>query len=383
MNFNNQPNQEQRPLGASHVQGGWFSKLISKASVLLPSPLDRQECSGSPAHQPSSLRCDRYAAMGLIPFWELLNLNSEILTGFLGLLSVTFLGFFVYYLTLGCKQESGESLSHASQEAISVTTLEITQEVENVQKKVKELQKQAVDLHRQFEINHKKASLERQFSSVSDEAIASDTITRLQRLADEVREFTTSKKTYQLNQVVEIAVDEIRSFSQSEFCRPLPEDVFETLETGIKTLSASLEVTLQSVNKLRSVGKLDTNTNEKQLKIWAINLELLAEEIENNLPFISPEMFDNLEKFFESIVLRSQRKESNARTKKESYRRRLRFAAGFVLNLIEMERDEALEEDKVVLQIMQSLSHRTLNAIHREDDEPWNPQHLDIDNKNI
>jgi len=255
---------------------------------------------------------------------------------------------------------------------IEEISLNITQETE-------EFQELANEVRHQSALNHEKASLERQFCDVSDEATASDEITRLQRLADEIREFTLNKKLYQLKQVIGVTLDEAKSFCET-FSQPLPDCIFTALSEGIETLIKSLKLAQQSAEKLKFIENFDENSSEKQLRNWAINLEILAEELENCLPFITLEILESIEKNCETIVLKARRKGKDAKTKRESYRRRLRFAAGFVLNLVEMTRENALAEDEEVLQALQSLSQETLSSIYREDDEPWNPQDNNLSN---
>lgn len=50
--------ENQRPLAARHVLGGWISKFTLEASDLCPSPQDGQEYSGIYFSQPSPLRYD-------------------------------------------------------------------------------------------------------------------------------------------------------------------------------------------------------------------------------------------------------------------------------------------------------------------------------------
>lgn len=256
-----------------------------------------------------------------------------------------------------------------------MTTLDIEQEVEDVQKKLEALNNLAAYVHQQSDLNRKKAHLEKQFLDGSDAAEIADEVTRLQRLASEIRQFTEEKKFYQLKQVTDVTLDEVKSFHE-RFYEVLPGEIFESLEAGIKASRTSLNLMLTAVKRLGSINQLNEASSEKELRIWATNLEILGEEVENNLPFFSSEVFECLERISETVVLKSRKKEENAKTKREGYRRRLRFAAGFILNLVETAREEAVEEDEELFQDMQLLSRKNLDAIY-EDDKGWNPQEPD------
>jgi hypothetical protein len=284
---------------------------------------------------------------------------------------------FLSRLLLRCRHAETGITENASQGVDLMTTLDIKQEVEDVQRKLRALSHLAATVHKQSEINQKKAHLEKQFQDVSDTAAVADEITRLQRLADEIREFTKKRKFYQLNQIATVAINEVKSFHQN-FSEAAPEEIFDALDMGISALKTSLDLMLQTTQQLQAIDELNENSSLKKLRNWAINLEILAEELEDNLPFLSAEAFECLTSLGETLVLKSHKRGEDAKTKRERERRRIRFAAGFILNLVEMAREEAAKEDEEVIQDIELLSRDTLNEIYREDEEEWYPTDRDL-----
>lgn len=273
-------------------------------------------------------------------------------------------------LGLRCRQRDIRLLTkNASQEVSRMTTLEIRQEVEDVQKRLNELDWLAETVSQRLQVSQEnRASLEEQFKAVSNIAELGDETTRLQRLADEIKEFIQERKFYQLEQVLGVTVDEAIKFIEC-FRSPIPVEVFDAITAGIESRQKSLKLLLSTSKRLSLISEISKDSTDKELQRCASNLEIFAEEIEDNLPFLSAEVFSQLETFFEAIVLEFRRKGEDAKSKRESCRRRIRFAAGFILDLVEITREEAIEEDEEILRSMQSLSRKTLSEIYREDEE--------------
>lgn len=256
-----------------------------------------------------------------------------------------------------------------------MATLGIRQEFGSERQSLAALSHLATEIQRQLKINQiainqKSTTLEKRIQAVSSPTAIADGITRLQGLADEIRELTRARKFYQLNQAIATTANAIKAFPET-CCQAIPVDVFEAVNTGVQALENSLDLISNASEQLNLIEDLSEDSSLKQLRNWTTYLEILAEELEDHLPFLSAEVFDCLERLAETIVLKSRKRGADARTTRESYRRRLRFAAGFILNLVETAREEALEEDEAVLQDMQLLGRKTLNALY-EDDEVWN-----------
>ena len=359
---------------------GMFQGAISKICQRLKSskpPGTATQYSDSSARQPSPLRSDPSGkgltrSEGVTPGFHLDPLIELKICLFFLAVRYIFRHTVLRWMQQACFSD------HASKEVESMLAEGIShiyREVEDIQKTLNDVKKSASGKNEPPSVAEKRAWLESWFVNHSETALICDERTRLQRLADEIREFSEDKKLYQLKQVVEITLDEAKEF-QDGFNEPAPDSVFEALETAIKTFKDSFHLVLRAAKYLRSVKKLDENSTTPQLRIWAESLEILGEEIENNFPLIESEALDAIEEVCETIVLKTRSKGKNAKNKRESYRRRLRFAAGFILNLVETAREEAEEEDELLLQEMQILGEEALDDIYDEDEEPWNLEAL-------
>lgn len=195
-------------------------------------------------------------------------------------------------------------------------------------------------------------------------AVAHERVTEIQCVVDRVREYTESRKFYAMKQAVEDAISRIQVF-HDEFSLPLPIDIFTILATGINTHLSSLEamkIAVENVIKIQSFP--DTGSEIEVLRVWAENLESFAEEFEDNQEFFSSEVFSSLEVLATQVVLKCRVKKPLANgSEQEVYRRRVRYAAGFLLNVIEASQEEAEEEDSEVIASLSLMSGLTLNDI--------------------
>lgn len=308
MNLDNQ-----RPLGASHVLGGWLYKI---ASVLpfLPSPQNGQECSGSPAHQPSSLRCDRYAAMGLIPFWELLNLDPEVLTGFLGLLSVTFLGFIVYCLRLGCKNEASKTwdfaCAHVESEEISMLARfdeYITEDFigDNLETKVEVLRQK----------------LEQIFSYECLRASAQE----------DINEFTQASQKFQGAHDLKSQIKQLNRVE--EFAQRFSEKYKDQLKTeGLRLLQDLCHHLKRTRDLFSAIDSIEDGINGEKLnfKKMAESLDVLADLIDDDLFDITGALDGFV--FLTSLALDVAKERTPKNKSEQKYWKQIKHTASYVIH---------------------------------------------------
>jgi hypothetical protein len=128
----------------------------------------------------------------------------------------------------------------------------------------------------------------------------------------------------------------------------IPDSTFSAFMVGLQTHAESLNRIINSAGIIAGAIKISENTSRRELEEFALNAEILAEEIEDNLPFLSFELLESLDAFFQEIVLKSRDKQSlqGLQGRRAESRRRLRFAAGFILNLVEMTREDVAAEDE-------------------------------------
>jgi hypothetical protein len=230
----------------------------------------------------------------------------------------------------------------------------LTQEVAEVTRRISEihcLEEKLSKISKRPEVQFQVASLERTFNQSSRSAEINDSVTRLQRLADEARQFTAERKFWHLKEVTYTAMKELsaykRQFSKLMLVH-IPDSTFSAFMVGLQTHAESLNRIINSAGIIAGAIKISENTSRRELEEFALNAEILAEEIEDNLPFLSFELLESLDAFFQEIVLKSRDKQSlqGLQGRRAESRRRLRFAAGFILNLVEMTREDVAAEDE-------------------------------------
>jgi hypothetical protein len=230
----------------------------------------------------------------------------------------------------------------------------LTQEVAEVTRRISEIQcleGKLSKISNRSEVQSQAASLERSFNQSSRSAEINDSVTRLQRLADEARQFTAERKFWHLKEVTYTAMKELSAYKR-EFGKlmlvHIPDSTFSAFMIGLQTHEESLNRIIKSARIIAGAIEISGDTSRRDLEEFALNAEILAEEIEDNLPFLSFELLESLDAFFQEIVLKSRDKQSLQclQGRRAESRRRLRFAAGFILNLVEMTREDVAAEDE-------------------------------------
>jgi hypothetical protein len=229
----------------------------------------------------------------------------------------------------------------------------LTQEVAEVDRRISEIQGLEQKLSRiskRSEILSQAEILERSLGQSSVSAEIADSVTRMQRLADEARQFTAERKFWHLKEVTYLAVRELtdyrKSFGSSAFIH-VPDSVFDALKKGLETHEESLKRIKKSVAAIGSAFDISEMASRRDLEGFALNTEILAEEIEDNFEFLGFDLLEALHAFFQEIVIKSRDKQSlqSLQGRRAEARRRLRFAAGFILNLVETAREDIQTED--------------------------------------
>jgi hypothetical protein len=229
----------------------------------------------------------------------------------------------------------------------------LTQEVAEVGKRISEirgLEQKLSRISRCSEAQSDADRLECNLNQSSLSAEIADCVTRLQRLADESEQFTRERKFWNLKEVTYLALKELAecrgSFGPSVSIH-IPDSVFSTLIKGLEAHVESLNRIQLSLTVILSSTDTSGQLSRRQLEALALNTEVLAEELEDNLEFLDFEVLELLDTFFQDIIIRSRDKQSfqDLQRRGNEARRRLRFAAGFILNLVEMAREDVQSED--------------------------------------
>lgn len=256
----------------------------------------------------------------------------------------------------------------------AMETLEkaLIQETNDINKQIQQLEdlKQLIKGKEEAPV---RASLETSFQDKSPSAEASDSKTHIQCIVDRIVEFTNSRKFYQLSEAIDDVISKIE-IHQNEFPEEiLGNKVFEDIENGLNTHTQSIEIIRDTIVGLEKITSISSESNHQQIKAWAEKLERLGEELEDNIEFLPSDFFDILEKICEAIILKARQKavstiDANQR-KREEWRRRVRYAAGFILNLIEIAREEAIQEDEEIICDFFAASQSSFNNIYEDEGE--------------
>jgi hypothetical protein len=241
----------------------------------------------------------------------------------------------------------------------------LIQEVDNVGKQVKYLLDKLEGLAEESKKSTTWLALEKAYNGNSLSAEALDSKTHIHCIVDRVKEFTEKRKFYELTQAIDDAIAQIKEHQEKFPQETLGEDLFTSLQEGLNAHNYSLRVMRGALTELQKGHIWKEHITKQQLKDLAENLERYGEELEDNLPFFSTEDFNNLEKICETFVLKSRKKAKNRKGtnehRKEEWRRRVRYAAGFILNLIEIAKEDATEEDQEIIQDFLAASHSSFN----------------------
>jgi hypothetical protein len=228
----------------------------------------------------------------------------------------------------------------------------------NVKKEINDLNDREEYLRESLKAKHCDR-LETTYQIDSPLAEAADSRTHIQSIVDRIEEFTRKRQFYQQQQAIEAVLTKIKEHHSAFSVETLESKIFTSIKAGLNSHFRSVEIMQKSANALTTISKLNQSSSRRDLENWAKNLESFSEEIEDNLPFFSTKVFDELAIMCEEIIIKCrQKRESNF--KREEFRRRLRYAAGFLLNIIEIAQQEAEEEDEEIIQSFFAISQSSL-----------------------
>lgn len=218
--------------------------------------------------------------------------------------------------------------------------------------------------------------LEKNYQDNSWSAAAADSKTHILCIINRITGFIRSRKFHQLSEAIDDAISQIQKHQKYFPAEILEDSVFTALREGLNAQVNSLKTLKNSLESLKGTETFNEDTSTRQLKIWAEHLERLGEELEDNLEVFSPASFDSLESVCEAIVLKARKKAINRKNrsenKREEWRRRVRYAAGFILNVIEMAREDAIQEDEEVIHDFLAASQSSFKSVWEDEGEHWN-----------
>ena len=213
------------------------------------------------------------------------------------------------------------------------------------------------------------AALEREYSVNSQAAAVSEEIAEIQVIVDRAKEFATQRQFYQLHNAIIHVLDRMKTFrvSRQESGYYLPPSISVSIKECIERHKQSLTAFSKSTSNLFSLfiwlEKRDGNINKgrnKELKIWAESIESFGDFLEDNIDFFSVDFLERIQRGFFPVIEEFQKKPPASKTiekVRESYRIRIRNAAGFISNLIDYAVAESNAEEREILMEIETANH--------------------------
>jgi hypothetical protein len=213
------------------------------------------------------------------------------------------------------------------------------------------------------------ATLEQNYAVDSQEATVSEEIAEIQVIVDRAKEFAAQRQFYQLQNAIFHAWDKIKTFqsARQEAGYYLPIEINNSLKECVSIHQHSLQTGLRSLIDLFDLIKWlskeshDRNTSRnKDLKKWAESLETFGDYFEDNIYLFGADALERFQAIFFAIIEEFQQKPPISRTRanvRESYRIRIRNAAGFISSLIDYTVAESNAEDREILTAIATANH--------------------------
>lgn len=203
--------------------------------------------------------------------------------------------------------------------------------------------------------------LENAYSANCQNAAVAEESSEIKIIVDRAKEFADNHQFYQLHNAILDAFDKIESFrkSRQESGYYLPDDIINRLKTYINLHLSSVKILGDSCKNWLDISSYSENSHTKDLKRWAENLEKFGDAFEDNIEFFSVESLEKVQPAFWDIISKSQKKSSESKTRKnarESYRIRIRNAAGFMSSLIDYVIEESNTEEREISAAIQAAS---------------------------
>lgn len=207
-------------------------------------------------------------------------------------------------------------------------------------------------------------ALEKNYLEKSLSASADCDKTHILAIVDRASEFTEKRHFYYLHNAVGYAIEEIKKFHDNHSKEGffLPNDVYTTLKKFLKIHRGSLIKLDNELNALKSIKKYNAHSSKAELKRWAENLESLGDVFEDNILFFDIDTLEHkIQPLLRLAIQQSRQKNSNlANTDtgtKDSYRIRIRNAAGFISRLIDAAIDDSDAEEEEILKTISEANY--------------------------
>lgn len=191
--------------------------------------------------------------------------------------------------------------------------------------------------------------LEKVYSNNCGEASLAEKTSEIKIIADRAQEFAEKHQFFRLYNAVSHAFEKIETLknSQKDNDFNLPKSINTSLINSITIHVKSIKALFVSCQNIIDIRRYTDNSSKKDLIRWAEALEILGDSLEDNIEFFNIENLEEIQFLMSDLVQLSRNKQSDFKTRinvKDSYRIRIRNAAGFIFKLIDSVIEESEEE---------------------------------------
>ncbi len=222
--------------------------------------------------------------------------------------------------------------------------------------RIESVEKEQLNLKKQLEFV--KIEFDKLIIYTSSNAQAVDDLREIQCIVDEAKRIELSVQVGIHNRIRSILgitnrlIVKIQEF-QHQYCHQelIPNQVFNDIKHILKNCSDRLNefqeilnFITKSVVPLKNIQvKIEKDSNKDTLRIWADAIEILAEGIEELLNLCPETPLGIIEDFAKDLLLIADKSNYDI-NKKEGFRRRVRYSAIFILNLVKKKRLDYINE---------------------------------------
>jgi hypothetical protein len=204
--------------------------------------------------------------------------------------------------------------------------------------------------------------LEKAYSNNCGEANFAEKTSEIKIIADRAQEFAEKHQFFRLYNAVGHAFEkiEILKNSQKDNDFNLPKSIYISLVNSITVHLESTRTLFVGCQNIIDIKRYGDSSSKKDLIRWAEALEILGDSLEDNIEFFNIENLEEIQILMSDLVQLSRKKQSNFQTRtnaKDSYRIRIRNAAGFIFKLIDSVMEESEEEEREILAVISNANH--------------------------
>ncbi len=204
--------------------------------------------------------------------------------------------------------------------------------------------------------------LEKAYSNNCGEASLAEKTLEIKIIADRAQEFAEKHQFFRLYNAVGHAFEKIETLKnfQKDNDFNLPVNITVSLVSSIKVHVESIRSLFASCQNIIDIKRYGDSSSKKDLARWAEALEILGDSLEDNIEFFNIENLEEIQFLMSDLVQLSRKKQSNFQTRtnvKDSYRIRIRNAAGFIFKLIDSVIEESEDEEREILAVISNANH--------------------------